>query len=342
MDFFPGCAIVAGFGVWSVEMADFAPGLVTVFGGSGFVGSQVVRALAKQGWRVRVAVRKPASAYELRMAGDVGQIQLMRCDITDKAAVAQAVAGADAVINLVGILYETGGRKFEALHLEGARNVAEAAKAAGVKRLTQISAIGADINGASDYAKTKGKAEAAVRAAFPGAVVVRPSIVFGKDDDFLNRFAAMATKLPFLPLIGGGQTRFQPVYVADLAEAIARATLGQQFEAKTFEIGGPSVWTFEDILKLVKRETKREPFLLPIPFAIAKIIGGLAQIPAAIGLKPVLTKDQVISLESDNVVADGAEGLAALGIQPTGLEAIAPGYLFRYRVGGQYAENPAA
>ena len=323
-------------------MADFAPGLVTVFGGSGFVGSQVVRALAKQGWRVRVAVRKPASAYELRMAGDVGQIQLMRCDITDKAAVVEAVAGADAVINLVGILYETGGRKFDALHVEGSRNVAEAAKAAGVKRLTQISAIGADANGASDYAKTKGEAEAAVRAAFPGAVVVRPSIVFGKGDDFLNRFAAMATKSPFLPLIGGGQTRFQPVYVADLAEGIARATIDQSTEGKTYEIGGPSVWTFEDILKLVKRETKREPFLLPIPFAIAKIIGSVAQAPAAIGLKPALTKDQVISLESDNVVADGAEGLAQLGIQPTGLEAIAPSYLFRYRVGGQYAESPAA
>lgn len=323
-------------------MADFAPGLVTVFGGSGFVGAQVVRALAKQGWRVRVAVRKPASAYELRMAGDVGQIQLTRCDITDKALVAEAVKDADAVINLVGILAETGKVKFHTAHVEGARNIAEAAKAAGVKRLTQISAIGADANGASDYAKTKGEAEAAVRAAFPGAVVVRPSIVFGQGDDFLNRFATMATKSPFLPLIGGGKTRFQPVYVGDLAEAIARATLDQAAEGRTFEIGGPSVWTFEDILNLVKRETKREAILLPIPFGIAKIIGSVAQIPAAIGFKPMLTKDQVISLESDNVVSDGAEGLAALGLQGTGLEAIAPSYLFRYRVGGQYAENPAA
>ena len=342
MEFFPGCAIAAGFGVWSVEMADFAPGLVTVFGGSGFVGAQVVRALAKQGWRVRVAVRKPASAYELRMAGDVGQIQLTRCDITDKAAVAEAVKGADAVVNLVGILYETGGRKFDALHVEGARNVAEAARAAGVQRLTHISAIGADVNAASDYARTKGEAEVAVREAFPGAVVVRPSIVFGKGDDFLNRFAAMATRSPALPLIGGGQTRFQPVYVADVAEAVARATVRMDVEGKTFELGGPSVWTFEDILKLVQRETKRERFLVPIPFAIARIIGSIAQIPAVIGLKPALTRDQVIALESDNVVSQGAAGLAELGIEPSGLEAIAPGYLFRYRVGGQYAENPAA
>lgn len=323
-------------------MADFAPGLVTVFGGSGFVGTQVVRALAKRGWRVRVAVRKPALAYELRMAGDVGQIQTVRCDITDKAAVAEAIRGADAVVNLVGILFETGGRKFEALHVQGAVNVAEAARAAGVKRLTHMSAIGADVNGKAAYARTKGAAEAAVRAAFPGAAIIRPSIIFGSDDAFLNKFAAMATFSPALPLIGGGVTKFQPVYVGDVAEAVARATASPEAEGKTFELGGPSVWTFEDILKFILRETKRERFLIPIPFPIARMIGSLAQIPAAIGLAPALTKDQVLLLESDNVVSPGAEGLAELGIEPTGLEAIAPGYLFRYRVGGQYAENPTA
>lgn len=323
-------------------MADFAPGLVTVFGGSGFVGTQVVRALAKRGWRVRVAVRKPALAYELRMAGDVGQIQTVRCDITDKAAVAEAIKGADAVINLVGILFETGGRKFEALHVAGAVNVAEAAKAAGVKRLTHMSALGADVNGKAAYARTKGAAEAAVRAVFPGAVVIRPSIIFGAADAFLNKFAAMAVVSPALPLIGGGVTKFQPVYVGDVAEAIARATVAPEAEGKTFELGGPSVWTFEDILKFILRETKRNRFLIPIPFPIARMIGSLAQIPAAIGLKPALTKDQVLLLENDNVVSSGAEGLAALGIEPTGLEAIAPGYLFRYRIGGQYAENPTA
>ena len=323
-------------------MADFAPGLVTVFGGSGFVGTQVVRALAKRGWRVRVAVRKPALAYELRMAGDVGQIQTVRCDITDKAAVAEAIKGADAVINLVGILFETGGRKFEALHVEGAVNVAEAAKAAGVQRLTHMSALGADVNGKAAYARTKGAAEAAVRAAFPGAVIIRPSVIFGADDAFLNKFAAMATWSPALPLIGGGVTKFQPVYVGDVAEAIARATVAPEAEGKTFELGGPSVWTFEDILKFILRETNRDRFLVPVPFFAARILGSLAQIPAAIGLKPTLTKDQVLLLEGDNVVSPGAEGLAALGVEPTGLEAIAPGYLFRYRVGGQYAESPAA
>ena len=321
-------------------MADFAPGLVTVFGGSGFVGTQVVRALAKRGWRVRVAVRKPALAYELRMAGDVGQIQTVRCDITDKAAVAEAVRGADAVVNLVGILFETGGRKFEALHVQGAVNVAEAARAAGVKRLTHMSAIGADVNGKAAYARTKGAAEAAVRAAFPGAAIIRPSIIFGSDDAFLNKFAAMATFSPALPLIGGGVTKFQPVYVGDVAEAIARAVEAPQAEGKTFELGGPSVWTFEDILKFIVRETKRTPFLIPLPFAIARMIGSLAQIPAAIGLTPALTKDQVLLLQGDNVVSPGAAGLAELGVEPTGLEAIAPSYLWRYRVGGQYAENP--
>lgn len=322
-------------------MADFAPGLVTVFGGSGFIGSQVVRALARRGWRVRVAVRNATRGAALRMAGDVGQVQVVRCDITDKAAVAQAVQGADAVINLVGILFETGGRKFQTLHVEGATNVAEAAKAAGAKRLTHISALGADANGKADYARTKGQAEAAVRAAFPGAVVIRPSIVFGSGDNFLNRFAAMATWSPVLPLIGGGHTRFQPVHVADVAEAVAAATVSAEAEGQTFELGGPSVWTFEDILKFILRETNRQNILLPLPFPVARLVGSLAQIPALIGLTPQLTKDQVTLLETDNVVSPGAKGLADLGIEPSGIEAIAPGYLWRYRDGGQYAENPA-
>lgn len=321
-------------------MADFAPGLVTVFGGSGFIGTQVVRALARRGWRVRVAVRNATRGAEMRMAGDVGQVQTVRCDITDKAAVAQAVQGADAVVNLVGILFETGGRKFQALHVDGATHVAEAAKAAGVKRLTHISALGADANGKAAYARTKGQAEIAVRAAFPGAVIIRPSIVFGSGDQFLNRFAAMAVWSPVLPLIGGGRTRFQPVHVADVAEAIATATVSAEAEGETFELGGPSIWTFEDILKFILRETNRRNLLLPLPFPIARVIGSLAQIPAVIGLKPQLTKDQVVLLETDNVVSPGAKGLADLGIEPSGLEAIAPGYLWRYRTGGQYAENP--
>jgi len=323
-------------------MAEISPGLVTVFGGSGFVGTQVVRALAKRGWRVRVAVRRPSLAFDLRPLGDVGQIQPIRCDVTDKDQVAAALAGADAAVNLVGILFETPSRKFQALHIEGSRLVAEASVTAGVKRLVQISAIGADPKSAGAYGRTKGQAEAAVRAARPDAVILRPSIVFGAGDGFLNRFAEMASFAPALPLIGGGKTKFQPVYVGDVAEAVARAVVRSDAAARTFELGGPAVMSFEDVLKLILRETHRRRLLLPLPFFAARTIGALAQITALIGIAPVLTEDQVIMLQSDNVVSPGAEGLAALDIQPTGIEAIAPSYLWRYRRGGQFAEKPAA
>lgn len=322
-------------------MAEFGPGLVTVFGGSGFVGTQVVRALAKRGWRVRVAVRKPHLAYDLRPQGDVGQIQPIRCDVTSKEDVAAAVKGAQAVVNLVGILFETPGRKFETLQVEGARNVAEAARAAGATRLVQISAIGADADSPSAYSRTKAAGEAAAREAFPGAVVVRPSIVFGAGDGFLNKFAALAAFAPALPLIGGGQTKFQPVHVGDVAEAIARAVVQPEAEGQTYELGGPSVWTFEDILKLILRETNRTRLLAPVPFFAARALGSVAQITALVGVAPPLTRDQVLMLERDNVVAPGTKGLADLGIEPTGLEAIAPSYLWRYRAGGQFAEKPA-
>lgn len=323
-------------------MAEVSPGLVTVFGGSGFVGAQVVRAFARRGWRVRVAVRRPSLAFELRPLGDPGQIQPVACDIADKAQVASALRGADACVNLVGILFETGSRKFDAVHVEGSKNIAEACAAAGVTRLTQVSAIGADAKSPSAYARSKARGEAAVRAAVPTAAIVRPSIVFGAGDDFFNRFAAMAQIAPALPLIGGGRTKFQPVYVSDAAEAIARATVRDDTAGLTFEIGGPAVMTFEDVLKLVLRETNRSRMLLPLPFFVARIIGALAQIPAVVGLKPVLTEDQVVLLQSDNVVGANAEGLAALDIQPTGVEAIAPSYLWRYRRGGQFADSPAA
>ena len=322
-------------------MADIAPGLVTVFGGSGFIGSQVVRALAKRGWRVRAAVRKPNLAFELKPLGDVGQIQAVRCDITDPDQVAAALKGADAAINLVGVLYETPGRSFEKLHVEGARIVAEAAKAAKLSRLVQVSAIGADKDSASSYARTKAEGEAAVKAAFKGATIVRPSVVFGPGDGLLNRFASLATFAPALPLIDGGQTRFQPVYVGDLAEAIARALVGGETAGQTYEIGGPSVMTYEDLLKLVLRETGRNRLLLPLPGFIARPIGSLAQLSALVFIPPVLTRDQVELLATDNVVSPDAKGLADLGIEPTGLDAIAPSYLWRYRVGGQFAANPA-
>jgi NADH dehydrogenase len=323
-------------------MSEVAPGLITVFGGSGFVGSQVVQALARRGWRIRVACRRPDRAYKLQTSGTVGQIVAVRCDATDSAQVAKAIQGADAVINLVGILYEAPGCKFQDLHVGVSRTIAQACAAAGVDRLVQVSALGANPESASDYARTKAEAEMAVREVKPDAVIVRPSVVFGAGDDFLNKFAQLAQIAPVLPLIGGGQTKFQPVYVGDVAEAIARAVGRTESDGQTYELGGPAVMTFEDVLKLVARETYRTPGFLPLPFVLARLIGTLAQIPAIVGFKPVLTKDQVVLLESDNVVASDAQGLAALGIEPTGVEAVAANYLWRYRRGGQFAEAAAA
>ena len=323
-------------------MNEVAPGLVTVFGGSGFVGGQVVQALARRGWRVRIACRRPDRAWKLQTSGHVGQLQAVRCDATRPDDVAAALRGADAAINLIGILYESGRRTFHAMHVEAARNIAEACAAGGVARLVQVSAIGANPESRSDYALSKAAGEMAVREAKPDAVVIRPSVVFGAGDDFLNRFAALASIAPALPLIGGGQTKFQPVYVADVAEAIARATAAREAAGRTLELGGPAVMTFEDLLSLIRRETYRSFGLIPLPFFAARAIGAIAQLTAAVGIAPVLTRDQVVLLETDNVVAEGAEGLAELGIEPTGIEAIAPSYLWRYRRGGQFAEAPAA
>ena len=321
-------------------MAQMAGKLVVVFGGSGFVGTQAVRALARRGWRVRVAVRKPHLAGALRPVGDIGQVQLMRCDITRRADVEAALDGADAAVNLVGLLFEGPGGRFETSHLEGARNIAEVCRDRRIERLVQVSAIGADAGSPAAYARTKAEAEAAVRAAVPGAVILRPSIIFGFGDGFLNRFASLATFAPALPLIGFGATRFQPVYVGDVAEAIAGSLERPEARGRTYELGGPSVFTFKEILELILRETGRRRLLLPIPFMAARILGSFAQLTAVVGIAPQLTRDQVLMLQSDNVVSDGAPGLAAFGITPTGLEAIAPTYLWRYRRGGQFAATP--
>ncbi len=322
-------------------MSDAAPGLITVFGGSGFVGGQVVRLLARRGWRIRVAVRRPDRAWKLQTSGHVGQIQAVRCDATDAAQVEAALQGANAAINLIGVLYEVGSRSFEALHVEAARNIAVACAAARIERLVHMSAIGANPESESKYACTKAAGEMAVREAKPDAVIIRPSIVFGSGDSFLNKFAAMASMAPALPLIGGGKTRFQPVYVGDVAEAIARAVERPDAAGRTFELGGPEVMTFEDVLKLVLRETRRRNGLIPLPFFAARTIGTFAQLTAFVGIAPFLTHDQVVMLETDNVVAEGAEGLDRLGVEPTGMEAIAPSYLWRYRRGGQFSERPS-
>jgi len=315
-------------------------GLATVFGGSGFVGGQVVRALARRGHRVRVAVRRPGSAYRLPMLGDVGQIEIVQANIRDDESVARALDGAEACVNAVAVLHESGRQTFEALHVEGAGRVARAAAAAGVSRFVQVSAIGADGASASAYARTKAAGEAAVRAALPGAAVIRPSVVFGPEDAFFNRFAAMATRSPVLPLIGGGQTRFQPVFVGDVAAAVAAALGDPAAMGATYELGGPGIYTFEVLMRLMLDAIDRRPSLVTIPFETAKILGRVGDFIGRAGLiAPPLTTDQLEMLRVDNVVAPGAPGLADLGVAATALEPIIPTYLYRYRKGGQYAET---
>ena len=317
-------------------------GLVTVFGGSGFVGGQVVRQLAKAGYRVRVAVRNPNLAYKMRMLGDVGQIEVVQANLRNVASVARALEGAEAAVNLVGVLWEAGRQKFQTLHVMGAKTVAEQAKLAGVKRLVQISAIGADADSPSKYARTKAAGEAAVREAFPGAVVIRPSIVFGADDKFFNKFGQMAALFPALPLIGGGETKFQPVFVADVAQVIAKAVASPAAEGLTYELGGPVVYSFKALLEMILRETGRNRLLAPIPWFAARLIGKVGDVAAGfLPIAPPLSSDQVESLRADNVADRGLPGLAEMGVTPTTVESVVPSYLYRYRKGGQYAEVPA-
>jgi NADH dehydrogenase len=314
--------------------------LVTVFGGSGFVGTQAVRQLAKAGWRIRVAVRNPSLAYDMRLHGDVGQIDVVQANIRNPASVRRALDGATAALNLVGVLYETGRQGFQAIHAMGARNVAEAARELGVTRLVQMSALGADADSASKYARTKAEGEAAARAVYADAVVIRPSIVFGPDDHFFNRFAAMASFSPVLPLIGGGATRFQPVFVGDVGKALTYAVTAPDAAGATYELGGPAAFSFRELMQIMLAETQRRRLLLPLPFAVAKPLGALGNLVAGI-IPPPISSDQVELLKSDNVVSGRYPGLAEMGITPTTLEAVLPTYLYRYRRGGQYADQEA-
>ncbi|MDO9245865.1 MAG: complex I NDUFA9 subunit family protein [Phenylobacterium sp.] len=313
--------------------------LVTVFGGSGFVGAQVVRALAKQGWRVRVAVRQPHLAYTMRLLGDVGQIEVVQANIRNEASIRRAVEGAHAVVNAVGVLYETGRQKFQSIHTMGARNVAAVSKAAGVDTLVQISAIGVDAESGSKYARTKAMGENAVREAFPGAVFIRPSVIFGPDDHFFNKFAEMAVISPALPLIGGGEGKLQPVFVGDVAKAVARAVTDPACAGQTYELGGPRAYSFRELMELLMTEIGRKRFLVPLPFAIAALIGKACEILALTPWTPPLTEDQVELLKSDNVVSGTLPGLAELGVEATAVEGIVPAYLYRFRKGGQYADE---
>ena len=310
-------------------------GLVTVFGGSGFIGRYVVRRLAHDGWEVRVAVRRPDQALFLKTAGHIGQVTPVAANIRDTASVRAAVAGADRVVNLVGILFEAGPQRFDAVQAEGAGRVAEAAAAANVAGLVHISAIGADPNAAAAYARSKAAGEAAVGRAFPGATIFRPSIVFGPEDQFFNRFAAMAVISPVLPLIGGGTTRFQPVYVLDVAEAVMRAVDDSALAGKLFELGGPRIYSFRELLQLTLAEIGRKRMLLTLPFPLAALQGALLQ--SMPFMRPALTTDQVKLLKRDNVVGSQAAGFKELGMVPTALEPILPTYLDRYRPQGYYS-----
>jgi NADH dehydrogenase len=314
--------------------------LVTVFGGSGFIGAQAVRQLAKAGWRIRVAVRNPNLAYRMRLQGDVGQIDLVQANIRNRASVQRALEGATAAVNLVGVLYETGRQDFQAIHAQGAQTVAEAAREQGVARLVQMSALGANANSTAKYARTKAEGELAARAVYPDAVVVRPSIVFGQDDQFFNRFAAMATVSPALPLIGGGRTRFQPVFVGDVGKALAAVTEAAAAAGQTYELGGPAVFNFRELMEMMLAQIGRRRLLAPVPFPAAALLGAAGDLVAGV-VPPPITSDQVRLLRTDNVASGRHPGLAELGVAATTLEAVMPTYLWRYRKGGQYADQEA-
>jgi uncharacterized protein YbjT (DUF2867 family) len=322
-------------------MTQISDRLVTVFGGSGFIGRHVVRALAKRGYRVRVAVRRPDLARFLMTAGAVGQIHGVQANLRYPDSVEAAVEGADAVVNLVGILHESGRNRFDAVHAFGPGAVARATRAAGIERFVQMSALGADPASPSLYARTKAAGETATREALPEAIITRPSVVFGPEDRFFNRFAAMARISPVLPLIGGGNTRFQPVFVGDVAEAIARAVEGDLRPGTVYELGGPEVMTFKEVLDTVLQVIHRRRLLVSIPFGMAALQGRLLELLP----KPPLTADQVALLRRDNVVSEAAkdEGrtLEGIGVAPETVAAIVPTYLWRFRKYGQF-ERAAA
>jgi NADH dehydrogenase len=314
--------------------------LVTVYGGSGFLGRHVVRALAKRHYRIRVAVRRPELAGHLQPLGRVGQINVVQANLRNAASVEAAARDAHVLINLVGILYERGRQRFDSVHAFGAEQVALAANAHGAG-LVHVSAIGADENSRARYARSKAQAEKLVLAAQPQAVIIRPSIIFGPEDDFFNRFASLARMAPALPLIGGGATRFQPVFVGDVAAAIADAVDGKTRAGTTYELGGPEVRTFKELMQFVLATIERKRLLVPLPFFAAKLQASILQFAPT----PPLTPDQVEMLRSDNVVSEVAKAqgrtLQGLGIEPDSIEAIVPSYLWRFRKTGQFRSKLA-
>ena len=315
--------------------------LVTVFGGSGFVGRSVVRALAKRDYRIRVAVRRPELAGHLQPLGKVGQIHAVQANLRYPASIEAAMRDSHVAINLVGILAEGGAQSFNAVQAAGAGAVAKAAAAAGA-RMVHVSAIGADAESLAQYGRSKAAGEQAVHAAVPSAVIMRPSVIFGPEDQFTNRFAALARISPFLPLIGGGLTKLQPVYVGDVAAAVAEAVDGKARPGTTYELGGPEVLTMREIMEVILATIERRRMLVSLPFGLAKLQALFLQFaPGPLKLTP----DQVALLRSDNVVSDAAKSagltLEGLGITPDSLEAIAPQYLWRFRAAGQFQHKGA-
>ncbi|RED46195.1 complex I NDUFA9 subunit family protein [Aestuariispira insulae] len=313
------------------------PNKVTVFGGSGFIGRSVVRRLAQMGCQVIVAVRDPEGALFLKPYGEIGQVTPVMCNIRDEKAVRMVMQGSDAVVNLVGILHESGKQTFDAIQHKGAETIARVAKELGIANFVQMSALGADKASDSEYARAKAAGEEAVLSHIPTASILRPSIVFGPNDDFFNKFASMP--VPGFPLIGGGKTKFQPVYVEDVAEAVTKCLCSNDANGKVFELGGPTVYSFEELLRLVMHEMGVHKGLVPLPFFLANIIGLVGEIVGKLPIVPVfLTRDQVRQLRHDNILSGEKPGLEDLGVKAHAAEVILPTYMDRYRPGGQF--NP--
>jgi NADH dehydrogenase len=319
-----------------------ADDLIVVFGGSGFIGRHVIKALARRCMRVRAPMRRPHLGQDLRVLGDVGQIHLMQANVRYPDSVAAALEGATGVVNLVGVLHESGKQTFKAMHVDAAAAIGDAAKAAGVTRVVQVSSIGADAQSRAAYARSKAEGEAAMRTRVPTTTVLRPSIVFGPEDNFFNRFAEMAKYAPALPLIGGGKTRFQPVHVVDVAEAVYAALTRADASGRTYELGGPRVYTFRELLDFILKTIDRKRFYAPLPFFLAEPLASLLQLTP---LGSQLTPDQVRMLKNDNVVTAGKSvgTIADLGVAPLEtIETIVPTYLWRFRPYGQFQTRQVA
>ena len=313
--------------------------LITVFGGSGFIGRYIVKNLVAAGNRVRVAVRNPNQALFLRPMGDVGQVVPVQANIRDDASVAAAVSGADAVVSTVGTYRQRGKQTYQAVHVEGARRIAAAATETGAKRLVHVSGIGTDSDSPSRYVRSKTAGEAAIRENFSGATIVRCSVVFGREDSVLNRLAALSRLSPVIPLFGNtpmdaGSSKTQPVYVGDIAEAVRCILAEESTAGQVFELGGPQVMTYRELVETVLREADRRRILVPLPFGVAKAMASILEV--VLPISPI-SRDEVILLEADNIVREGVPGFADLDIEPTALSAIAPGYLRRFRRGSAAA-----